>query len=117
MLQYLRAVSDSIVAEGHERVDGLETTHYHAELNLDRVAAALPSADQAAAEKLLSAVQQAMPVSAIPVDIAGPLSGGGIDLDAQPAQPDLAPARVIDAVACHAGPVRQIAHPLLAGAQ
>jgi hypothetical protein len=69
MLRYLRAVSDSVVAEGRQRVDGLETTHYRADLSLDRVAAALPSADQGAAQHALSALEQATNLHTIPVDV------------------------------------------------
>jgi hypothetical protein len=69
MLQYLRAVSDSVVAEGNQRVDGLETTHYHAELNLARVPGALPAAEQAAARQALSALAQVMPAGDVPVDV------------------------------------------------
>jgi hypothetical protein len=69
MLQYLRAVSDSIVAEGRARVGGLETTHYRAELSLDRVPDALPSADRAAAQQALSTVERMMQVHEIPVDV------------------------------------------------
>jgi hypothetical protein len=69
MLQFLRAVSDSIVAAGHERVDGEETTRYQADLSLDRVTDALPSGDQAAARQALSTLEQSMRVHEIPVDV------------------------------------------------
>jgi len=69
MLQYLRATSDSIVIEGHQLLDGLATTHYHAELSLGRVAAALPSAEQAVAQHVLSTLQQVLKVHEIPVDV------------------------------------------------
>jgi hypothetical protein len=66
MLEYLRAVSDSIVAEGSQRVDGFETTHYRANLSLDRVAGTLPSGDQAA-QQGLSTLEKIVHV--IPVDV------------------------------------------------
>jgi hypothetical protein len=69
MLQYLQAVSDSIVAEGRARVGGFETTHYRAQLSLDRVPDALPSVDRAAAQQTLSAVERLMQVHEIPVDV------------------------------------------------
>lgn len=69
MLQFLRAVSDSVVAEGHQQVDGLETTHYRADLDLDRVAASLPSAAQGAAEQALSTLEKATQLHTIPVDV------------------------------------------------
>ena len=69
MLQYLRAVSDSIVSDGRQRVHGLETTHYRTNLSLDRVAAALPSADRTAATQALSTFERGTQLHAIPVDV------------------------------------------------
>jgi hypothetical protein len=69
MLQYLRAASDSVVSAGRERVNGFETTHYRAELNLSRVLSALPASDQAAAQQGLSAIEQQLNVGDIPVDV------------------------------------------------
>ncbi len=69
MLQYLRAASDSVVTAGHERVNGVETTHYRVALNLSRVLAALPASDQAAAQQGLSAIEQQLHVGDLPVDV------------------------------------------------
>jgi hypothetical protein len=69
MLQFLRAVSDSVVTEGRQRVDGFETTHYHAELSLSSIASALPAADQAAAQQVLSGLEQSAGLHTIPVDV------------------------------------------------
>src|SRR5205085_4390168 len=59
MLQYLRAASDGVVSAGQQQVDGVETTHYRAELSLDRLPGNLPSADQAAIQKGLSVLEHA----------------------------------------------------------
>jgi len=69
MLEYLRAASDSVVTEGRQVVDGRETTHYHADLSLDRVAGALPEADQSAARQALSTLEHVMQIDVIPVDV------------------------------------------------
>jgi hypothetical protein len=69
ILEYLRAVSDSIVADGHQQVDGVETTHYRADLSLDRIADALPSADQPAAQQALSTLEQSVQLQVLPVDV------------------------------------------------
>jgi hypothetical protein len=69
MLQWLRAVSDSVVADGHQRVDGVETTRYRAGIDLDRVVDRLPALDKAVAQQALSALEQAMPVHQIPVEV------------------------------------------------
>jgi hypothetical protein len=69
MLQYLKAESDSIVNEGQAVVDGLATTHYHADINLDRVASSLPAADQAAAQQALAKLAQLTQIHQLPVDV------------------------------------------------
>jgi hypothetical protein len=69
VLQALRSVSDSVVAEGNQRVDGVQTTHYRAELSLDHLADAVPSADRAAAQQALSGIEQAAGADEIPVDV------------------------------------------------
>ncbi|MGZ4327723.1 MAG: hypothetical protein ACXVXL_06750 [Solirubrobacteraceae bacterium] len=69
ILQSLRSVSDSVVNEGPERVGGIATTHYHAQLSLSHLADALPSAERGAATKALSALQQALPTGGLPVDV------------------------------------------------
>ena len=42
-LQELRAGADNITDEGQQQVDGVQTTHYQAEVNLDRLVPGLPS--------------------------------------------------------------------------
>jgi hypothetical protein len=69
MLEYLRAASNSIAAVGHEEVDGFETTHYRAELSLDRAMNDVPAADRAAAQQALSKIEQLTQVHEIPVDV------------------------------------------------
>lgn len=69
ILQYLRAASDSVVPEGHQLVDGVMTTHYHAELSLDRVAGALPAGEHAAAQQALSRLEQVTQIHQLPIDV------------------------------------------------
>jgi hypothetical protein len=69
MLEYLRAVSDSVASEGHARVGHIETTHYRAQLDLDRVAGALPSDQQSAAAKAITALEQQTNLHSFPVDV------------------------------------------------
>jgi hypothetical protein len=69
MLQYLRAGSDSVTAEGQERVDGFWTTHYRAELSLDRLAANVPAAEQAPVQQALAKLEQAIQTHDFPVDV------------------------------------------------
>src|SRR3984885_10513778 len=42
-LQELRAGAYNITNEGQQQVDGVQTTHYQAEINLDRLVPGLPS--------------------------------------------------------------------------
>ena len=69
ILQYLESASDSVLNFGPARVDGVETTHYRAYLSLTHLADRVPSADQAAAQQAISALQQADPTGDIPVDV------------------------------------------------
>jgi hypothetical protein len=69
MLQYLGAASDGITNEGQQRVDGIQTSHYHAELGVDRLTADVPSADQAAIQQALSKLRQAIGSTEVPVDV------------------------------------------------
>jgi hypothetical protein len=69
MLQYLRAASDSITNEGRQQVDGVETTHYHADLSVDRLAANVPAAEKDAIEQALSQLRQATQGQDFPTDV------------------------------------------------
>jgi hypothetical protein len=69
MLQYLRAASDSVVAAGRERIDGISTTHYRAALDLARVPDTVPASDRAAAQQALSALTKGLQLSTLPVDV------------------------------------------------
>jgi hypothetical protein len=69
MLEYLRAASDSVIAEGRQRIDGVQTTKYRATVDLSRVADSLPSADQPAAQQAISALEREGAPSAYPVNV------------------------------------------------
>jgi hypothetical protein len=69
ILQSLRSVSDSVVEEGTQRIDGDVTTHYHAQLSLTHLADGLPPAERDMAQKMLSTLSQALPTGALPVDV------------------------------------------------
>ena len=58
-LQELEAGADSITNEGQQWVDGVQTTHYRAQLNLGRLLADAPSAERALLQRL---VQGEVPV-------------------------------------------------------
>lgn len=70
VLQYLEAASDGITDDGQQRVAGVETTHYHANLNLDRLAADAPPAYQGALEQALTKLRQTVAgTTDMPVDV------------------------------------------------
>ena len=69
MLRYLRAVSDSVLAEARQRADGYRTTHYRANISLDLVVSAPPPAGEGAAQHAISALEQTARVHTIPVDV------------------------------------------------
>ncbi len=68
-LRYLRAASDGITNEGRQRVNGVQTTHYHANLSLDRLTADVPSAEQGTVRQALSRLKDALGTSDLPVDV------------------------------------------------
>jgi hypothetical protein len=66
MLQYLRAASAGVSNLGHERIDGIETTHYRATVSLDRLLSTeLPSSDQS----LVRQLQQSTGLNEFPMDV------------------------------------------------
>ena len=69
ILQSLRSVSNRVVDEGSQRLNGTATKHYHAQLSFSHLADALPSAERGAITKALSALQQALPTDGLPVDV------------------------------------------------
>jgi hypothetical protein len=69
MLEYLRAASDSVVAEGRQMVDGVQTTKYQATVDLNRVADSVPSSDQPAAHAAISEMEQEGAPTSYPVDV------------------------------------------------
>jgi hypothetical protein len=68
-LQELRSVSGSVANLGPQRVDGFDTTHYQADLSLDRLADTVPSAERSAMQHVLSTLAEAMPNGEIPLDV------------------------------------------------
>lgn len=69
LLEFLRAASTGVVVVGHQRVDGFETTHYRADLDLSAVPNVLPPADQLAAQQTVEALEQETGLYNIPVDV------------------------------------------------
>jgi hypothetical protein len=69
VLEYLRAASDSVLAEGRARIDGFSTTHYRALLDLNRIPDAVPAPYRAAAQQAMSAMAKSLQVSTLPVDV------------------------------------------------
>lgn len=69
MLQFLKSNSASVVDVGQQRVDGVLTTHYRAELSLDHLAAGLPAAEGGAAEQALAMLKQSLQSSEMPVEV------------------------------------------------
>jgi hypothetical protein len=63
-LSYLRATSGHVSKLGTEVVNGVQTTHYHATISLDRVPDALPSASRKGAKQAVSSIEQPDPADA-----------------------------------------------------
>jgi hypothetical protein len=60
-LQELKAGADSVTNEGQQWVDGVRTTHYRAQLNLDRMLPHVPPAQRALLQRLVQ--------GEIPIDV------------------------------------------------
>jgi len=69
LLQYLRAVSGTITKVGSEQVGGVQTTHYRATINLDRVPNVLPASSRAAGRQAITALETASHTHQLPVDV------------------------------------------------
>jgi hypothetical protein len=62
VLQELQSVANGVIDEGHQRVDGVLTTHYAATVSLDRLYGKLTSLDKAV-------LGQVIPGQDVPVDV------------------------------------------------
>jgi hypothetical protein len=69
LLQFLRAASGSVQQEGHAVIDGFQTTRYHANLDFNKIPSAVPAADRAAMQQLVSKVESKASFNSIPVDV------------------------------------------------
>jgi hypothetical protein len=67
-LSYLRAASGNVSKQGTEVVNGIQTTHYHATISLDRVPNALPAASRKGAKQAVSSIEQLTGLKQLPVD-------------------------------------------------
>jgi hypothetical protein len=70
LLDYLRATASGSVADlGQARVDGFQTTRYHAQLDLSKLADAVPAAERPALQQTLSALKQHTSLARMPIDV------------------------------------------------
>lgn len=68
-LQYLRASSGHLTTVGTEPVDGFQTTHYKATIQLDRVANRAPAQQRAAVRQSIAALEKMTGLHQLPVDV------------------------------------------------
>jgi hypothetical protein len=69
VLQVLESESSNVVNEGKQRVDGFDTTHYRAYLDLSHLASNISPSQQSAAQDAISAFERATKSQNIPVDV------------------------------------------------
>jgi hypothetical protein len=67
-LSYLRAASGNVSKQGSAVVNGIQTTHYHATISLDRVPNALPAASRKGAKQAVASIEQLTGLRQLPVD-------------------------------------------------
>jgi hypothetical protein len=69
MLEYLRGASGKLTDLGNEAVDGFQTTHYRAQIDLDRVPNLVPASARSAARKSIAALEGLTNLHQLPVDV------------------------------------------------
>jgi hypothetical protein len=69
MLNYLRATSGGISKQGTKVVNGIQTTHYHATISLDKVPNGFPAASRAGARQAVKSIEQLTGLRQLPVDV------------------------------------------------
>jgi len=69
ILQYLRAVSGGVKTIGSETVNGIQTTHYRGQINLDHVPDVLPAAQRASAKQAIAALEKTAGLKQLPIDV------------------------------------------------
>jgi len=69
MLHWLRAISGGVSEEGTETVGGIQTTHYRAEVSLDRLPSALGAASPESIRQSFAALEKLAHVKQIPIDV------------------------------------------------
>jgi hypothetical protein len=69
MLAYLRATSGKVEKVGAETVRGVETTHYRAKVDLDKVAAQAPPNLRKTFRASIQSLKQSLGSSTVPVDV------------------------------------------------
>jgi predicted small lipoprotein YifL len=69
MLAYLRAAGGKIEKVGEEKVRGVDTTHYKAEVDLDKVAGQAPPSLRQAFRTSIQSLERGLGTHTIPVDV------------------------------------------------
>lgn len=67
-LDYLRAASGNVKDLGQASVDGVSTTHYHAQLDLSKLADAVPASSRAAVRQLVAQLEHRFSAGNMPID-------------------------------------------------
>lgn len=68
-LDFLRATSNGSVKDlGQATIDGIKTTHYHAEVDLEKLPDAVPTASRQAVQQLVTALARHGVVTQLPID-------------------------------------------------
>ncbi len=68
-LEFLKGSAGSVTRVGAESVRGVPTTHYRANVDLDKVADALPSSQRAAVRQAISKLTAQIGVHTVPLDV------------------------------------------------
>jgi hypothetical protein len=69
MVDWLRAASSDVTTIGTETIDGVETTHYRATVDLSKYPDLVPAAERDAVRKAVEAIEQQAGVSSFPMHV------------------------------------------------
>jgi len=68
-LNYLRASGSTVTTVGRQTINGVPTTHYHAIVDLSKVAGAVPQADRASMQAGITELEQQSGITTFPIDV------------------------------------------------
>ena len=67
-LDYLRAASGNVKDLGQTSIDGVTATHYHAQIDLNKLAGAVPASSRSSVQQLVTQLEKRFSAGKMPID-------------------------------------------------